>query len=86
MVTEKRKRKEHVPPTCTHFLSPDVREEIHNAIARLASKNSKPLEMGFGGLDFCLCELRYELCGWLISQYDFTYHRLNMETAMLSRQ
>ena len=37
--------------------------------------------MGFGGLlTFACRELRYELCGWLISQYDFTYHRLNMET------
>ncbi|RVW73924.1 hypothetical protein CK203_056317 [Vitis vinifera] len=37
--------------------------------------------MGFGGLlTFACRELRYELCGWLISQYDFTYHRLNMAT------
>ncbi|RVW34434.1 hypothetical protein CK203_081434 [Vitis vinifera] len=37
--------------------------------------------MGFGGLlTFACCELRYELCRWLISQYDFTYHRLNMAT------
>ena len=35
--------------------------------------------MGFGGLlTFACHEMRYELCGWLISQYDFTYHRLNM--------
>ncbi|RVW85972.1 hypothetical protein CK203_041473 [Vitis vinifera] len=35
--------------------------------------------MGFGGLlTFACRKLRYELCGWLISQYDFTYHRLNM--------
>ena len=37
--------------------------------------------MGFGGLlIFACCKLRYVLCGWLISQYDFTYHRLNMGT------
>ena len=37
--------------------------------------------MGFGGLlTFACHELRYELCGWLISQYGFTYHRLNMGT------
>ena len=35
--------------------------------------------MGFEGLlTFACRELRYELCGWLMSQYDFTYHRLNM--------
>ncbi|KAL6312518.1 hypothetical protein AAG906_014663 [Vitis piasezkii] len=76
MATEKRKRKEHVPPTCTVKL-PKSRcsEEIHN----------KPLKRwALGPLDFACRELRYELCGWLISQYDFTYHRLNMETAMLS--
>ena len=37
--------------------------------------------MGFGGLLIFACrKLRYVLCGWLISQYDFTYHRLNMGT------
>ena len=37
--------------------------------------------MGFGGLlTFAYREMRYELCGWLISQYDFTYHRLKMAT------
>ncbi|XP_034697334.1 60S acidic ribosomal protein P2A-like [Vitis riparia] len=37
--------------------------------------------MGFGGLLTFTCrELRYELCGWLISQYDFTYHKLKMAT------
>ncbi|WKA12915.1 hypothetical protein VitviT2T_030258 [Vitis vinifera] len=37
--------------------------------------------MGFGGLlTFACRELRYELCGWLISQYEFTYHRLKMAT------
>ena len=37
--------------------------------------------MGFGGLlTFACHELRYELCGWLISQYGFAYHRLNMGT------
>lgn len=37
--------------------------------------------MGFGGLlCFTFHELCYELCGWLISNYDITYHRLNMAT------
>ncbi|RVW18788.1 hypothetical protein CK203_102731 [Vitis vinifera] len=52
------------------------------AIARLAPEKQQAIrEMGFGGLlTFACHELRYELCGWLISQYDFTYHRLNMGT------
>ena len=37
--------------------------------------------MGFGGLFRFAChELRYELCGWLISYYDVAYHQLNMAT------
>ncbi|KAL6311234.1 hypothetical protein AAG906_000442 [Vitis piasezkii] len=42
-------------------------------------KHQAITDMGFGGLlTFACRELRYELCGWLISQYDFTYHRLKM--------
>ncbi|KAJ9672806.1 hypothetical protein PVL29_026155 [Vitis rotundifolia] len=38
--------------------------------------------MEFGSLlTFACRELRYELCGWLISHYDFTYHRLKMATS-----
>lgn len=39
--------------------------------------------MGFGGLLHFTChELCYELCGWLISNYDIAYHRLNMATSI----
>ncbi|RVW64641.1 hypothetical protein CK203_065953 [Vitis vinifera] len=85
MATEKRKRKEHVPPTCTQVKLPKSQcsgKKFINAIARLAPEKQQAIrEMGFGGLlTFGCRKLRYELCGWLISQYDFTYHRLNMET------
>ncbi|RVW75021.1 Ubiquitin-like-specific protease 1A [Vitis vinifera] len=85
MATEKRKRKEHVPPTCTQVKLPKSRcsgKKFITVIARLAPEKQQAIrEMGFGGLlTFACRELRYELCGWLISQYDFTYHRLNMET------
>ncbi|XP_034697180.1 uncharacterized protein LOC117923027 [Vitis riparia] len=85
MATEKRKRKEHVPPTYTQVKLPKSRcsgKKFINAIARLAPEKQQAIrEMGFGGLlNFACRELRYELCAWLISQYDFTYHRLNMET------
>ena len=51
-------------------------------IARLPpEKHQAIIDMGFGGLlTFACRELRYELCRWLISQYDFTYHRLKMAT------
>ncbi|KAL6331864.1 hypothetical protein AAG906_020211 [Vitis piasezkii] len=51
-------------------------------IARLPPEKHQAItDMGFGGLlTFACRELRYELCGWLISQYDFTYHRLKMAT------
>ena len=40
--------------------------------------------MGFRSLlTFACRKLRYELCRWLISQYDFTYHRLNMGTIIV---
>ncbi|KAJ9672877.1 hypothetical protein PVL29_026222 [Vitis rotundifolia] len=35
--------------------------------------------MGFGGLlDLACWELRYELSAWIIFNYDFAYHQLNM--------
>ncbi|KAL6323315.1 hypothetical protein AAG906_029322 [Vitis piasezkii] len=90
MATEKRKRKEHVPPTCTQVKLPKSRcsgKKFITAIARLAPEKQQAIrEMGFGGLlTFACRELRYELFDptgheSLISQYDFTYHRLNMET------
>ncbi|RVW21668.1 hypothetical protein CK203_099920 [Vitis vinifera] len=77
--------KEHVPATCTQEKRPKsryFRKKFITAIARLAPKKQQAIrDMGFGGLlTFACRELRYELCGWLISQYDFTYHRLNMVT------
>ncbi|WJZ84248.1 hypothetical protein VitviT2T_003861 [Vitis vinifera] len=40
--------------------------------------------MGFGGLLHLACpELRYELCSWIISNYDTAYHQLNMATGVV---
>ncbi|KAL6311988.1 hypothetical protein AAG906_011636 [Vitis piasezkii] len=85
MAIEKRKMKEHVPATCTQEKFPKsryFRKKFKTTIARLAPEKQQAIrDMGFGGLlTFACRELRYELYGWLISQYDFTYHRLNMAT------
>ncbi|RVW63467.1 hypothetical protein CK203_058600 [Vitis vinifera] len=56
-------------------------KEIHHCDCALTTrKTPSHQDMGFGPANICLSELRYELCGWLISQYDFTYHRLKMAT------
>ncbi|KAL6350676.1 hypothetical protein AAG906_028130 [Vitis piasezkii] len=85
MATKWRKRKEHVPTTCTQDKLPKSRcfeKKFIVSITRLALEKQQAIrEMGFGSLlTFACRELRYKLCWWLISQYDFTYHRLNMGT------
>ncbi|RVW23670.1 hypothetical protein CK203_093968 [Vitis vinifera] len=88
MATELRKRKEHVPTTCTQDKLPKSRcfgKKFITAIARLTLEKQQAIrEMGFRSLlTFACRKLRYELCRWLISQYDFTYHRLNMGTIIV---
>ena len=40
--------------------------------------------IGFGGLlQLSTKEIRYELCQWLISTYDVSYHRIRMTSSIV---
>ncbi|XP_059591678.1 uncharacterized protein LOC132253517 [Vitis vinifera] len=88
MTTVRRKRKEHLPATCSQVKLPKSwcsGKKFISVIARLPDdKRDAITEMGFGGLLHLACrELRYELCSWIISNYDTAYHQLNMATGVV---
>ncbi|RVW74065.1 Ubiquitin-like-specific protease ESD4 [Vitis vinifera] len=88
MATVRRKRKEHLPATCSQVKLPKSRcsgKKFISVIVRLPDdKRDAITEIGFGGLLHLACrELRYELCSWIISNYDTAYHQLNMATGVV---